>query len=103
MSFDSKWIDRVYKLDFATFAISFTISKASSKFPSIETISAPYITACDNLPNAILPSGITTIAFKPALAAYAAADADVFPVEAHITIFLPCSLLLSQPLPYRDL
>ena len=73
------------------FAISFTISKASSKFPSIETISAPYITACDNLPNAILPSGITTIAFKPALAAYAAADADVFPVEAHITIFLPCS------------
>ena len=50
-------------------AISFTISSASSKFPSIETISAPYITACDNLPNAILPSGITTIAFKPALAA----------------------------------
>ena len=68
-------------------AISLTISKASSKFPSIETISAPYITACDNLPSAILPSGITTIAFNPARAAYAAAEADVLPVDAQITTF----------------
>ena len=74
-----------------SFAISLTISNASSKLPSIDTISAPYMTACDNFPSAILPSGITTIAFKPALAAYAAAEADVFPVEAHITIFFPCS------------
>ena len=76
------------------FAISFTISKASSKFPSMDTISAPYITACDNLPKAIFPSGMTTIAFNPALAAYAAADADVFPVDAQITTFLPCSFAL---------
>ena len=50
-------------------AISLTISNASSKLPSIETISAPYMTACESLPKAIFPSGITTIAFKPARAA----------------------------------
>ena len=60
----------------------------------MDTISAPYITACDNLPKAIFPSGMTTIAFNPALAAYAAADADVFPVDAQITTFYPALLLL---------
>src|SRR5699024_3778030 len=38
---------------------------------------------------------MTTIAFKPALAAYAAAEAEVLPVEAQITIFLPSSFALA--------
>ena len=41
--------------------------------------------ACDNLPSAILPEGITTAQFKPARAAYAAALAAVLPVEAQMT------------------
>ena len=47
--------------------------------------------ACDNLPRAIAPSGTKTYAFIPALAAYAAAEAEVFPVEAHMTARLPDS------------
>src|SRR5699024_5142645 len=72
-----------------------TASKASSKLPSISTISAPYIMACANLPKATFPFGITITALSPAFAAYAAADADVFPVEAQITILLPSSAALA--------
>ena len=40
---------------------------------------------------AILPFGIKTTGRIPALTAYAAADADVFPVDAQITAFAPSS------------
>src|SRR6478735_5900022 len=48
-------------------------------------------TAWLSLPIAILPSGTSTAAVIPACAAYAAADAEVLPVEAQITAFAPCS------------
>jgi hypothetical protein len=51
----------------------------------------PWITAWLSLPIAILPSGTSTAAVMPACAAYAAADADVLPVEAQMTAFAPCS------------
>src|SRR5574341_1022117 len=41
--------------------------------------------ACDNLPSAILPDGITTAQVSPARAAYAAALAAVLPVDAQMT------------------
>ena len=46
-----------------------TICNASSKFPSISTISAPYMTAWASLPSATFPFGITMIARIPARAA----------------------------------
>ena len=52
-------------------------------------IFAPCMTACASLPIAILPCGMSTAQVMPARAAYAAADAEVFPVEAHITAFCP--------------
>ena len=66
-----------------------TTSSAWSKFPRICTTCAPWINACASLPSAILPSGITTPQVMPARAAYAAALADVFPVDAHTTTFAP--------------
>src|SRR5918998_5263563 len=42
-----------------------------------------------SLPVAILPSGTMTAPVSPARAAYAAADAAVFPVEAQITASAP--------------
>src|SRR5581483_10404270 len=41
--------------------------------------------ACDSLPSAILPAGISTYTVSPARAPYAAAEADVLPVDAQIT------------------
>ena len=52
-------------------------------------ICAPCMTAWDSLPWAIFPSGMSTAEAIPARAAYAAADADVFPVDAHMSTFLP--------------
>src|SRR6201993_5488468 len=52
-------------------------------------ILAPCITACASLPIAILPCGISTAQVMPARAAYAAADAEVFPVDAHNTARWP--------------
>ncbi len=43
---------------------------------------------------AILPWGINTKVSRPACALYAAADAEVFPVEAHITVLEPVSIAL---------
>src|SRR6266850_3150145 len=45
--------------------------------------------ACASFPIAICPSGITTTHWSPARAAYAAAEADVLPVEAQSTTFAP--------------
>src|SRR6185503_18073562 len=47
-----------------------------------------------SLPSAIFPSGIKTTHFMSQRAAYAAAEAEVFPVEAHITQRAPCSAAL---------
>ena len=44
-----------------------------------------------SLPIAILPSGTSTTAWMPAWVAYAAADAEVLPVDAQMTAFAPCS------------
>ena len=43
---------------------------------------------------AIFPFGIRTTGFMPALTAYAAALADVFPVDAQITALAPSSAAL---------
>src|SRR6185436_3811331 len=46
------------------------------------------------LPIAIFPLGTSTAHVRPAFAAYAAADADVLPVEAHTTACAPSSAAL---------
>ena len=50
-----------------------------------------WATAWLSLPMAILPSGTRTAAVMPACAAYAAAEAEVLPVEAQMTALAPCS------------
>ena len=47
------------------------------------------MTAWASLPAAILPCGMSTAQPMPARVAYAAADADVLPVDAHSTAFWP--------------
>jgi hypothetical protein len=71
--------------------ISRTSRSASSKFPSMATTFAPYMNACTSLPIAIFPAGSSTMHEMPARAAYAAAAAEVLPVEAQITAFEPAS------------
>ena len=46
------------------------------------------------MPIAIFPFGIRTAGVMPALTAYAAAEAEVFPVDAQITAFAPSSAAL---------
>src|SRR5262249_1034478 len=48
-----------------------------------------------NFPSATFPSGMTTWQRSPAAAAYAAAEAEVLPVEAQMIDFAPCSLALA--------
>ena len=74
--------------------ICFTRFNASSKFPSIAITCALCISAWASFPNAIAPLGIRTMHFIPAREAYAAADAEVFPVEAHMRAFEPASTAL---------
>src|SRR5881392_1889408 len=74
--------------------ISRTIRSASSKLPSIATIFAPQAKACSNLPLAIFPAGKTTTHEIPARDAYAAAEAEVFPVEAQMIAFALPSIAL---------
>src|SRR6476469_3011161 len=71
-----------------------TTSSAWSKLPRICTTCAPWISACASLPSAIFPSGITTAHVMPARAAYAAALADVLPVDAQTTTLAPSSTAL---------
>ena len=54
------------------------------------------MSACASLPIAIWPSGITTAHVRPARAEYAAADADVLPVDAQITTLAPSSTPLEM-------
>src|SRR5207237_3957043 len=52
--------------------------------------------ACTSLPLAILPAGKITAQRIPARAAYAAAEADVFPVDAQIKPWAPRSTALEM-------
>ena len=70
-------------------ASSRTSASASSKLPRSAITRAPCISAWASLPVAILPSGTITAPRNPARAAYAAADAAVFPVEAQTTAWAP--------------
>src|SRR6478735_7676513 len=65
--------------------------RQSSKLPWTWSSRAPWASACDILPSAILPSGTSTAQTMPARTAYAAADAEVLPVEAQMTAFAPSS------------
>ena len=67
------------------------MTRASSKFPRTGTTRAPWMSACASFPVATWPSGMTTAQINPARAAYAAADAEVLPVEAQITALAPSS------------
>src|SRR6476469_5346434 len=49
---------------------------------------------CSNFPVAIFPAGKITAHEIPARAAYAAAEAEVFPVEAQISAVIPRSIAL---------
>ena len=69
-------------------------SRQLSKLPSIWMMSAPCATAWDILPMEILPSGTSTAQRIPACFAYAAADAEVLPVDAQTTALAPSSLAL---------
>ena len=62
---------------------------------------APWIAACESLPRATEPRGTMTNARSPALAAKAAADAEVLPVEAQMTAREPAStaLLIASVIP----
>src|SRR4051794_32346645 len=69
-------------------------ARQSSKFPATCSGRAPCTSACAILPSAILPAGMSTAQVSPARAAYAAADADVLPVEAQMTALAPASTAL---------
>ena len=64
-------------------------SRQVSKLPSSCRIRAPCTVAWASLPSAILPWGTRTAQVIPARVAYAAADAEVLPVDAQITAFAP--------------
>ena len=55
---------------------------------------APWTSAWAILPVAIFPAGMSTAQVRPARAAYAAAEADVLPVEAQMIAFAPASTAL---------
>ncbi|SII66726.1 Uncharacterised protein [Mycobacteroides abscessus subsp. abscessus] len=65
--------------------------RQSSKFPSTSSSVAPWATAWLIFPGAILPAGTSTAHVRPAFVAYAAAEAEVLPVDAQITAFAPCA------------
>src|SRR6266511_3240159 len=64
---------------------------AASELPSTSRTRAPWMRVWASLPTATFPRGTSTAQVSPALPAYAAADALVFPVEAHTTAFEPSS------------
>ena len=71
-----------------------TSPSASSKLPCTAITRAPQICAWASFPRAIAPSGRTTARRMPARPQYAAADADVLPVEAHTASRAPSSSAL---------
>ena len=66
--------------------------RQSSKFPSIVTTRAPYAIAWLIFPGATLPCGTSTTVSRPVAAPNAAADALVFPVDAHSSLVIPRSI-----------
>src|SRR5215831_4526352 len=73
-------------------------SKRTRKQPSKSVgswqTSAPYSSACESLAAEIFAWGTRTRAPSPARAAYAAMDAEVFPVEAQATHETPSTSAL---------
>jgi hypothetical protein len=65
--------------------------RQSSKLPLTWSSRAPCTSAWASLPSAILPCGTSTAQVRPARAAYAAAEAEVLPVEAQMIAFDPLS------------
>ena len=72
------------------------MARASSKLPRTCSTFAPCTSAWASLPSAMWPSGINTAQVSPARDAYAAADAEVLPVEAQTTAFAPSSTALEM-------
>ena len=66
-------------------------ASASSKSPRTSSTLAPNIRVWATFGPATAPAGVSTTAGIPARAAYAAADAAVFPVEAQMTASAPSS------------
>ncbi len=66
-------------------ASSRAASSAWSNEPRTSRSRAPAARACASFPSATAPAGWRISAGRPARAAYAAADAAVFPVDAHTT------------------
>src|ERR1035437_9262696 len=58
---------------------------------------APYSNACASLPNEILPYGMKITGCSPAALAYAAMDAEVFPVETQATRVAPSCTACDGP------
>ncbi len=80
----------------AWFGRSRTMVRSWSKFPRTCSTRAPCISACASFPSAMWPSGISTTQANPARDAYAAADADVLPVDAHTTALAPSSTAMEM-------
>ena len=92
LALDAGRVDRVHDLDagpLAELAHDSRGPRRSCRGPGRPC--APWISACASFPSAIWPAGSTTAQTSPARAAYAAADADVFPVDAQTTALAPCS------------
>ena len=68
-----------------------TMCSAWSKLPSMATTRAPQMSAWSSFPSAMWPFGRITMTSSPACAPYAAADAEVLPVDAHTTALAPAS------------
>src|SRR3712207_2686101 len=75
--------------------MSLTSFRAWSKLPFMATTSAPYCKAWASFPMAMYPSGMRTIVLRPYLEPYAAAEAEVLPVLAHIMFLDPVSRALA--------
>src|ERR1017187_954920 len=58
---------------------------------------APYSNACASLPNEMLPYGMKITGCSPAALAYAAMDAEVFPVETQATRVAPSCTACDAP------
>ena len=64
-------------------------SRQASKLPSSCRMRAPCAVACASFPSAIFPCGTRTAQVMSVRAEYAAADAEVLPVDAQMTAFAP--------------
>ena len=58
---------------------------------------APYSSACASFPNEMLPCGMKITGCSPAALAYAAIEAEVFPVETQATRVIPSRTACDAP------